>query len=81
MSSQQSELPLVSQYLLVIDEDTRQFSILGPAADTNYLRGRVAIEQGKGRKLTLAPAQGNDAVAISRLVKSTGFDYTVAPLL
>jgi hypothetical protein len=81
MTPNRNEPRLAPHYLLVVDEDTRQFSILGPCADTNYFRERAAKEQGKGRKLTLETAQGNDAVTISRLVKSTGFDYTVTPLL
>jgi hypothetical protein len=81
MKIDRNEAPRATSYLLVLDGDAHRFSIVDPGGDAHYLHGRAAKEQSKGRKLTLRVAPGNDAVTISKLVKSTGFDYTVEPLL
>jgi hypothetical protein len=81
MTENRANLPGDGRYLLLVDEAAKQFTVVGPLQDATYLRAYIARETSRGRRLRVDVAPGNDVVAIARIARATGCEYTSLPLV
>ena len=70
-------------YIVVTDDDRKQFTISPPSTDDRWETERVVEEQHKGRKIRCctAPVADGERDRLFREYRGRGYGYTAASLL